>query len=74
MPETMVVYETARCIVCNETSQITVASGDLFRWRCGAFVQDVWPQWTPAERERMITGTHPACWDEMFGDDDDDDG
>jgi hypothetical protein len=29
-------------------------------------IQDVFPELNADEREFMISGTHPACWDEMF--------
>jgi hypothetical protein len=32
----------------------------------GMFIQDVFPELNADEREFMISGTHPACWDEMF--------
>jgi hypothetical protein len=38
----------------------------------GAKVQDAFPTLSPALREQIITGTHPACWDEIFGDEDED--
>jgi hypothetical protein len=26
-----------------------------------------------ADREMLITGTHPVCWDKLFADEEDDD-
>ena len=32
----------------------------------GAFVQDAFPNLNIDEREQIISGTHPQCWDELF--------
>jgi hypothetical protein len=32
----------------------------------GMLIQDVFPDLDADEREFMISGTHPVCWDEMF--------
>ena len=31
-----------------------------------ALVQDIFPHISKEEREMLITGTHPKCWDEML--------
>lgn len=59
-------YNTKACMVCGKTSQLIVELEDFQMWRSGVAVQDVWPDWTPDQRELLITGTHPECWDEMF--------
>lgn len=59
----------ARCLACGRT----YTSGGTLTWDRldeigrGAHVQDVLPDWTPAERELyFISGTCGACWDEIF--------
>ena len=37
----------------------------------GPFIQDAWPESTAEQREQVISGTHPECWNEMFGEEDD---
>ena len=37
-----------------------------------AYVQDIFPHISKEEREMLISGTHPKCWTEMFGDIDED--
>jgi hypothetical protein len=32
----------------------------------GKYVQDAFPEMSPDEREMLITGTHPECWDKMW--------
>ena len=35
------------------------------------YVQDVWPNLEPDLREIVISGTHPECWNSVFGNEDD---
>lgn len=61
---------TAPCFGCGKRSQIVVNAEKLHRWLDGEFIQVVWPDWSPARREHLKTGTHPKCWDLMFGTED----
>ena len=55
------------CPVCNRSATLVVDADAVTRWKDGAFVQDAFPFMSPADREVLISGTHPACWTEMFG-------
>ena len=68
MPETQV-FVTKPCIVCEQTSWVTLDADKHARWIAGEHVQAVWPDMPAEEREMLITGTHPACWDQLFSDD-----
>jgi len=59
---------TKPCIHCNETSAITVDAVAYRRWRSGAYIQEAFPDMDADNRELLVSGTHPACWDTMFGD------
>lgn len=61
---------TKPCTVCGKESQITAPAEGVKAWREGAFIQDALPELTTEEREMLISGTHPNCWDELFGDED----
>ena len=61
-------YITKPCMVCGKTTGLTLDLDKVQLWRDGALVQNVWPEWTPGERELLITGTHDECWDAMFSD------
>ena len=63
-------YQTKPCIRCGESSTMMLDVEKIKRWVDGEYVQDVWPEMSIDNRELLITGTHPACWDEMFSDDD----
>lgn len=43
------------------------------RWANGEHIQNVWPEKTPDERELLMSGIHPDCWDKMFKPQDEDD-
>ena len=66
---TMMSYETLPCCVCKLTSMVDVDSAKLARWRAGEHVQDVWPEMSADDRELLITGIHPNCWDWIFAED-----
>jgi hypothetical protein len=60
-------YITPACIVCGKTSEMEVEYDALDRWHNGrTLIQHAFPDMSDDERERLKTGTHPACWDEMF--------
>lgn len=61
---------TQPCMLCGKTSVVEVDPDRYARWLGGTFIQDVWPEWTPEQRELLITGTHPECWDANFDDED----
>ena len=71
MAETMTTMTTPACAVCQRTSEITAPEAGVKLWREGARIQDALPTLTPDEREMLINGTHPDCFDELFGEDDD---
>jgi hypothetical protein len=64
---------TQRCIYCGNGGWVEMtypqyAEGQQ-HLRDGWFVQDAFPFLSAGEREMLITGTHPECWDAMMGDD-----
>lgn len=61
---------TPTCMVCHKPSEVTLTDSELRAYKRGAFIQDIFPSWTPAQRELLISGTHPECWNEIFGDGD----
>jgi hypothetical protein len=59
---------------CGKQTLVELEPEKLARWQAGELVQNVWPEKTSDERELLITGTHPECWQEMFGSLEDSDG
>lgn len=59
----------ARCFTCGRVfrSEKTLTWGRLEKIKSGSRVQDVLPDWTPAERELFfISATCGECWEKMF--------
>jgi hypothetical protein len=63
----LITVETKRCMHCGETGQLQVTNKGWEMRLAGAYVQDSFPELTAPLREQLISGTHPECWDEMFG-------
>lgn len=58
------------CPVCGKGTLIAVAPTVYMAVKYGRdLIQDVMPDESPEVREMFITGTHPACWDTLKGDD-----
>lgn len=60
-----------RCRVCGQDSSVEVEPERFAAYRNGGLVQNVWPDRSIEWREQLISGTHPDCWDRLFGDLDD---
>jgi hypothetical protein len=64
-------YTTKRCMVCHKTSELTLSVAAVQAWQQGAYVQTAFPELSASEREVLISGTHPDCWDILFSDEED---
>jgi hypothetical protein len=56
------------CTWCNKPAEVTVTEFDYKRWRSGTHAQHAFAEMSADDREMLISGTPPACWDEMFSD------
>jgi len=63
---TNVTVNTGPCVHCGKSGTITLPRAAYERITAGEHMQRAWPQGTAGEREQLINGTHPACFDEMF--------
>lgn len=59
-------YTTPRCQMCRQSSNLVLDERKVAAWQAGAHIQNVFPELTAAQRELIMTGTHPGCWDEMW--------
>jgi hypothetical protein len=64
---TLMVVVTNPCVVCGKASEVTVESANYEAWRRGMKIQEAFALLSPDERELLISGTHPKCWDILFG-------
>ena len=63
----MTLYATRRCPVCHKTGSIMVDESELLQYLRGNYVRDSFKTMSAPLREQIITGTHPECWQAMFG-------
>lgn len=71
MSETILV-KTKTCCVCGEYEMWSLDRDLVLRWHEGEHIQQVFPDMSAGDREILISGTHPACWDKLFGEEDSD--
>lgn len=66
--DNLVAVTTPRCMVCREQGTLWV---DMFAWQAYTsgrlLAQQAFPDMSPDAREQIISGTHSACWDALFG-------
>jgi hypothetical protein len=56
---------TPNCLECGEGSVVEVDPWQYKAWRDGTLIQVAFPDMSIADRELLISGTHPECWDKM---------
>lgn len=54
------------CPICHEEHSVYVEKADYYRWLRGAHVQNAFSYLNASEREILISGTCPECWDNLF--------
>jgi hypothetical protein len=63
----MTVYGTRRCPVCLKTGTVMVDENELFTYLRGEYVGTAFKSLTIPLREQIISGVHPDCWKELWG-------
>lgn len=66
--EEIVEYFTDPCSFCGQGGVVRVFPRELRLWKAGAMAQVAFARLSADERELLISGTHPKCWDDAFGD------
>lgn len=61
------------CVVTGKEQRVTVKAQDLFRYRQGSYVQDCFPYLSKGDREFLISGTSDEGWQQLFGNEEDED-
>lgn len=62
-----------RCPFCGRGNEVEVNEIDYLDWDDGVHVQDAFPYLSAGEREMLVSGICPDCWDKMFGQMEDED-
>ena len=57
---------TTTCPFCGQTHEVLVYEDDFFAWQGGKCAQDAFPYLSADDREMLISGICPKCWDSMF--------
>jgi hypothetical protein len=58
------------CFLCQKRGTVRVIESQFRAWQAGELIQRAMPEMTADNREMLITGTHPDCWDAMMGEED----
>ena len=62
----------AFCRVCMSNTTFKVEPNDYFAWKDGKQIQEAFPYLSAGQRELLISNTCEKCWEELFGDGEDD--
>ena len=54
------------CQHCEEPGSAVIREADFYRWLDGAFVQDVWYDLTPEQREAITHCIHAECSEAFY--------
>ena len=54
------------CPICGKINIIIVPWSDYLAWQSGECIQDAMPYLKENEREALLTGLCPSCWDNIF--------
>lgn len=56
-----------RCPFCGKAQFIAVNEADYWDWQDGELAQNAFPYLSADQREAIISGICPDCWESMFG-------
>jgi len=56
-----------QCPFCGRGNEVEVNETDYLDWDDGKMAQDAFPYLSADEREMLISGCCPQCWNKMFG-------
>jgi hypothetical protein len=55
-----------RCPICGHANFIETNEADYWDWQDGTLVQDAFPYLSADEREMLISGICPTCWEDVL--------
>lgn len=62
-------YLTSRyCPSCGSQCTVEISEAQATAYRNGAYIQDILVEYPASTRERFISGYCAGCWEELFGD------
>ena len=63
-------WHAVQCTQCRTAHLLPITVAEVKRWRDGAYLQDVKPEWSASRRELMISGICGMCFDLLFAEPD----
>lgn len=57
---------TRPCPECQRTNEVEVKVEDYVSWRNGMHIQHAFPYLNSDDREVLMTGICPECWDTLY--------
>ena len=72
MSDTILV-KSRPCTVCDQYEVWSLDRQAVESWQAGENIQSAFPNMSAGDREVLISGTHPACWEKLFPGEDDED-
>lgn len=57
------------CPKCGVLQEVHAEPGDIERWQGGELIQNALSYLSVQERETLISGFCPTCWDDLFKED-----
>lgn len=72
MSTARITITTPNCIRCGRTGHLDVAPDEAAALATGEPVHQALANHPRQEREMLISGTHPKCWEALFGADPED--
>jgi hypothetical protein len=64
---------TKPCPRCGGTKDLEVQFSEVVAYESGAKIQDAFPRMSADDRERLLTGYCPDCWNQIFPEEEDED-
>ena len=68
MEERLITVTCPPCVWCGKETHMRVPVQGWIKRMDGESVQACFPHMRPDQREMLISGTHPVCWDMMMQD------
>ena len=66
---TNTIFVETRCPFCATVALVEVPEDGFIAWQNGKCIQDALPNLEDYRREQLISGICPACWDDLFEED-----
>jgi len=57
----------SKCPHCGKVTILEMTDEQYHKYTHNeSYIEDIFPDWSPAKREMLITGICPDCWNKIF--------